>query len=280
MKSDVSAHVGAHKLGLYIAVLGRGPAPIFLPLNENLPWKTGAVIDARVISLRHGSDGGGGFCKTTTGENIYLRHTRGLHEGQMIQVKIQSEARGIKLAQGRQTSEALRAPTLQNVLTKFGNKKAISVASLETLKKLRIVFPKDRFEFGTADLELDNAAESALHEVEISTSDLTIVCEATQTAHHIDINGQGRVSDINLQAADLAINTIISRNLGGIILIDFLPPPTKLERQKIAKRVEDELSQLPHRVKVHAMNESGHLIIERQRLASEFLRSYFGDAHG
>ncbi len=274
----LSAHVGVHDLGLYVALVSETAVPIFLPLTLDRPWQTGAILAARVTAFRSGREGGGGVCQTQDGTRFYLRQTQGLCEGQAIHVEIVSEARGSKLALSRATDAPLRPPALKHALAHFAAPGALAVADLDLLGPLRRAFPEDRFELGRPNQALDQAAADALESREICRQGVVLICETTQAAHHIDVNGPdqpGGVRDINQVATDLALETIATRNLGGIIFIDFLAPSTRAARQDLTRTLQEGLAPLPHAVKVHAMNESGHLIIERQRLGAEFLTSYF-----
>ena len=274
----LGTHIGSHDQGLYVALVSDASVPIFLPLSLGRPWQTGAVLAARVTALHSGSDGGGGFCQTQDGTRLYLRQTQGLHEGQRIHVEVVSEARGRKFALGRATDAPLRAPALRHALAHFGATRVLGVGDLDLLGPLRHAFPEDRFELRRPHQTLDQAAADALEMQEICRQGVTLICETTQAAHHIDVNTsdrRGRVQDVNQVAADLALATIMTRNLGGIIFIDFLAPPTRAARQALTRTLQEGLASLPHAVKVHAMNESGHIIIERQRLGAEFLAAYF-----
>ena len=76
---------------------------------------------------------------------------------------------------------------------------------------------------------------------------------------------------LNTAALDVIAEHIIACNLGGLIVIDFLPPVTKDQRRDLSQAMEARLARLPHRVHIHPMTASGHLLIERQRLGPEFL---------
>ena len=72
---------------------------------------------------------------------------------------------------------------------------------------------------------------------------------------------------------------IVTRNLSGLIFIDFLAPLSKVSRRYIVNKMELVLSEFPHQTKIHAMDESGHVIIERQRLGPEYIGCFLVPDH-
>lgn len=262
----------------FAIAIRRGPGLAFLPLRLDLPWRTGEVLDLRVRSLRGGGQGGG-FCEDLSGQAYFLRRTQGLTQGQAIRGRVISEARGTKNALVEVTQEGPGPATLSACLQQFGVNTPIQVEGLDALKNLRTAFPKDRFELTKPQ---DALRHQALDFLELETRDVSaeaeVLFESAETAHLIDVNTQGEGDRANLAALPALATGIAARNWGGIILIDFLPPATKDQRRDLSQRLETALGAWPHRLKLHTMNESGHLIIERQRLGPEFDLSYFGNA--
>ena len=249
---------------------------LFLPLKMGQIWQTGQSAEAVVRRLQVAADGGGGFCEDAFGRTYFLKRTQGLFEGQHINIKILGEPRGTKPALAQTSDEERGLARLANTLAFFGLKQPIEVEGLELLKQARAAFPQDRFILAdkTDEGEL-RTADDVLEGTDLQAGDARLIFETTQTAHLIDIDGQGSRSALNRQALPAVAQLIVERNLGGLIVVDFLPPATKQDRRDLAEEMAAALSPLPHRLKVHAMNESGHLLLERQRLGPEFLPSYY-----
>lgn len=270
-----SAYLGAIKGGYFIALTTHCPTPLFLPLTLSRVWETGQTADVIVRRLKAAADGGGGFCEDAAGRPYFLRRIDDLHEGQRIQIEIMAEARGTKPALAQIYQGAPRPLALGHTLCRLGHTGPIEIADLGILKQLRAAFPNDQFIHGPTNQVLEDRAADCLDICDMAQGQVRLIFESTQTAHHIDIDGQGSARDINKTACELAAELILMRNLGGLIFMDFLALPSKAERRDMATALSDKLRAQPHQVKIHAMNESGHLIVERQRLGPEFLETYF-----
>lgn len=278
-RTDVGAVLGTCRLGHFIA-LTLDAHTVFLPLRLGRVWKTGQILTATLRRLRLASDGGGGICEGSDGQAYFLRQTQGLHEGQHVSLKVLGEPRGGKSALAAHVADPPsinlpEQPALKHTLGSYGVSGAIEVQGLDLLARVRAAYPQDRFVLGAAQSHWGERADDALEIHTLARDQVRLICEATQTAHHIDVDGQGQAEMINATAREMAVSTIIERNLGGLIFIDFIALLSKAARRDLCARIEQGLSALPHRVKVHPMNESGHVIIERQRLGPEFLATYF-----
>ena len=270
----VCGSLGQHAFLALIPELER-PAT-FLPLRLDHPWQTGQTHAAIVRKLRVGAEGGGGFCETENGTAAYLRKSQGLSEGQRLQIEITTEPRQGKLASARIHQGPLRPYALAPCLAWHGFEGPIEVMGLDLLHAARAAMPHDSFVLSTVDIDLIAQAQETLETQVYELNQVRLRWDSTATAHHLDMDGTGSIQQINQTAAGLAAHLIIARNLGGILFLDFLPPATKQARRDITDQVASSLTPLPHRLKVHTMNESGHLILERQRLGPEFSRPYFG----
>ena len=252
----------------FVVALIKGDQTLFLPLDLDHPWQTGARVPAIVRRLQTGANGGGGFCEREDGQTYYIRRARDLHEGQHIVVEIIGEPQNNKVPLAEIVDTPPRPAALQTCLEKIGHTDAIEVSDLEVLGQVRAAFPNDTFIFNAQDVsDLRHQAEDiAENIIKQPSENVTLTFEIAQTACLIDIDGSGAIADINAKAARAIADGIVGRNWGGIILIDFLPPQSKQDRRVLTEMVEGRLRLWPHKLKVHTMNDSGHLIIERQRL--------------
>ncbi len=267
----MQAHIGQGTQGLFVA-LSLDHQTIFLPLDLSSPWQTGQVVEAHVGRLRIGAEGGGGFCEGRDGTPYFLRRTQGLSEGRAVRLQIIAEARGHKPAMAEVTEADLQSPSLSACLAKFGFSGPIQVYDLDLLTNLRNHLPLDQFEWAAGDSRpLSLQADERLETSSLPCAEGQVIFESTATAHFFDVDGQGGLMALNTAALDVIAEHIIACNLGGLIVIDFLPPATKDQRRDLSQSMEARLARLLHRVHIHPMTASGHLLIERQRLGPEFL---------
>lgn len=268
----MQAHIGKGAEGLFLALSPPSLPTIFFPLDLKAPWQTGQVVEAHVRRLRVGAEGGGGFCEGIDGTAYFLRRTQGLSEGQSLHLHILGEARGHKPALAEVTETELKGPSLSACLAKFGFKGAFQTHDLSLLTDLRAAFPLDQFEWDAGDpLPLALEAEERLEQKVLPCANGQVIFESTKTAHLFDVDGQGSLAALNGAAVEMIAAHLIACNLGGLIVIDFLPPATKDQRRGLTQAMEARLAPLPHRVHIHPMTASGHLLIERQRLGPEFI---------
>ncbi len=95
-----------------------------------------------------------------------------------------------------------------------------------------------------------------------------ILIQGTAALTAIDVNrGADKNSNIsiNLEAATEAIRQIRIRNLGGIIMIDFLRMKSEKEKQQLLDHVEKLVDDDPCTVQIHGFTAMGLLEISRQR---------------
>ena len=111
----------------------------------------------------------------------------------------------------------------------------------------------------------------------------SIIIEQTAALTAIDVNTggdkRGRLA-VNMEAAAEIARQIRLRNLGGMILIDFLKLKTKEEEAALIKGFEDAVSEDPCTVQLHGISSLGLMEITRARrtpaLADRF-ESVFSD---
>jgi Rne/Rng family ribonuclease len=95
-----------------------------------------------------------------------------------------------------------------------------------------------------------------------------IILQGTAALTAIDVNrGANKDSNltVNLEAATETIRQIRIRNLGGIIMIDFLRLKTEKERQQLLSHIETLVDDDPCTVQIHGFTAMGLLEVSRQR---------------
>jgi len=95
-----------------------------------------------------------------------------------------------------------------------------------------------------------------------------VIIQGTAALTAIDVNrGADKNSNltINLEAATEIIRQIRIRNLGGIIMIDFLRLKTEKEREQLLTHIERLVDDDPCTVQIHGFTAMGLLEISRQR---------------
>ncbi len=95
-----------------------------------------------------------------------------------------------------------------------------------------------------------------------------IIIQGTSALIAIDVNrGADKNSNltINLEAATEAIRQIRIRNLGGIIMIDFIRMKDEKERKQLLTHIERLIDDDPCTIQIHGFTAMGLLEISRQR---------------
>jgi ribonuclease G len=96
----------------------------------------------------------------------------------------------------------------------------------------------------------------------------SIIIQQTSALTAIDVNrgGDDRSSmEVNLEAAQEIARQIRLRNLGGIIVIDFLKLPKKADQTKLLKALEEIFDTDPCTVQIHGITALGLAEITRKR---------------
>ncbi len=102
----------------------------------------------------------------------------------------------------------------------------------------------------------------------IMKSGATIIIQETSALVAVDVNraaADGSIYKINKDAAIETARQIRLRNLGGIIMIDFLKMKKKSEKDKFIKELNEIFDTDPCTVQVHGLTNLGLLEITRQR---------------
>ncbi len=110
--------------------------------------------------------------------------------------------------------------------------------------------------------------EDLFQEYGLLRSGGSIIIQQTAALTAIDVNrgGDDRPSmDVNLEAAEEIARQIRLRNIGGIILIDFLKLPKKDDQKRLLKALEPVFNTDPCTVQIHGLSALGLAEITRKR---------------
>lgn len=114
----------------------------------------------------------------------------------------------------------------------------------------------------------------------------SIVIESTEAMVAIDVNsGRFRVPEnaeetayrVNLEAADEIARQLRLRDLGGLVVCDFIDMTQERHRRQVEKRLSDALKKHKERVKLLRISRFGLLEMTRQRQRPSFAKSLFQD---
>lgn len=95
-----------------------------------------------------------------------------------------------------------------------------------------------------------------------------MIIEQTAAFTAIDVNRGGDSRSnlaVNITAAQEAARQLRLRNLGGIIVIDFLKMKDKTEKEKLTKALDDAFNLDPCTVQIHGLTKLGLMEITRNR---------------
>lgn len=95
-----------------------------------------------------------------------------------------------------------------------------------------------------------------------------LIIQHTAALTSIDINKGGDSSShlaTNIEAATEALRQIRLRNIGGVIMIDFINMKNKKEQQTLRNHIENEAAKDPCTVQIHGFTGSGMVEISRKR---------------
>lgn len=110
--------------------------------------------------------------------------------------------------------------------------------------------------------------EDLFQDYGLLTSGGSIIIQETAALTSIDINRGGddrSAMEINLEAAQEIARQIRLRNLGGIIVIDFLKLSKKADQDKLLSALEDVFATDPCTVQIHGLTKLGLAEITRKR---------------
>jgi ribonuclease E/ribonuclease G len=95
----------------------------------------------------------------------------------------------------------------------------------------------------------------------------SLIFERTDTMHVIDVNGGERAHglDVNMEAAEHILRHIRHRNLGGLIVIDFLKMRNREDRDEVLHYIDDLAAADPHAMEIYGFTRMGLFEISRAR---------------
>lgn len=111
----------------------------------------------------------------------------------------------------------------------------------------------------------------------------SIVIEPTEALVSIDVNSgkqkgarqEATAVKTNLDAAEEAARQLRLRDLGGIVVIDFIDMVSRRNKQQVEKTLKEALKRDKARVKVSRISANGTLEMTRQRLSSALRASVY-----
>jgi ribonuclease G len=94
-----------------------------------------------------------------------------------------------------------------------------------------------------------------------------VIFEWAETLHLIDINGgeRGHVMDVNREAANLIMKHIRFRNLGGMVLVDFLKMKSREDRDELVRYLQSLAANDAHAMEIYGYTRMGLFEISRAR---------------
>jgi ribonuclease G len=108
-----------------------------------------------------------------------------------------------------------------------------------------------------------------------------IVINQTEALVAIDVNtgrytGEKRLEDtitrINMEACEEIVRQIRLRDLGGIIVLDFIDMEERKNQQKVFAQIEQELEKDRSPTKINQINEFGLIVLTRKRVKKSLER--------
>lgn len=121
--------------------------------------------------------------------------------------------------------------------------------------------------------------ESIFNEYTVLPGGGNIIIQQTAALTAIDVNrGGDRNSNlaVNIEAAQEIARQIRLRNMGGIIIIDFLTMKTAAERNKLTAALNEALNGDPCTVQVHGLTALGLMELSRARRTPPLLDRFDG----
>jgi ribonuclease E len=126
-----------------------------------------------------------------------------------------------------------------------------------------------------ARFQIENQIESAYARIVVLPSGGSIVLDHTEALVAIDVNSaratrggdiEETATNTNLEAADEIARQLRLRDLGGLIVIDFIDMEEPKNRQEVENRLRNALKQDRARVQFSSISKFGLLELSRQRL--------------
>jgi len=112
--------------------------------------------------------------------------------------------------------------------------------------------------------------------IAIDTTEAMTVVDVNSAAYTSERNHADLALKTNLEAAKEVARQVRLRNIGGIIVVDFIDMPLKSYYDKLLQAVKQESSQDSAKVEVIGFTKLGLLEMTRKRTAPSFTSMYFG----
>jgi ribonuclease G len=107
-----------------------------------------------------------------------------------------------------------------------------------------------------------------------------VIMQGTAALTAVDVNKGGSTDShlgVNIEAAREVARQMRLRNMGGIIVVDFLKMKGKAEQGKLMEALEDAIAQDPCTVQIHGLTKLGLMEITRKRRTPELEDRFHGD---
>jgi len=112
--------------------------------------------------------------------------------------------------------------------------------------------------------------------IAIDTTEAMTVVDVNSAAYTSEKNHADLALKINLEAAKEVARQARLRNIGGIIIVDFIDMPLKSHYDKLLQTVKQEVSRDSAKVEIIGFTKLGLLEMTRKRTAPSFTSIYFG----
>ncbi|MBI3419402.1 MAG: ribonuclease E/G [Proteobacteria bacterium] len=154
------------------------------------------------------------------------------------------------------------------VLIEQGTDLSAATQSLKQLRPsliagLKIKEAKNAFDQG----DLENFFQSLMRKKLELPGGGNVIFERTETLNLIDVNGgeRGQVVEINREAAEVIMQHIRFRNIGGLIVIDFLKMKSRDDRDELTRHIHHLGAQDAAAGEVYGFTRMGLFEISRAR---------------
>jgi ribonuclease G len=111
--------------------------------------------------------------------------------------------------------------------------------------------------------------------LKIDTTEALTVIDVNSGKFKGENNLESSILMLNLNAAKEIARQIILRNIGGLIVIDFIDMQTEENKRILEKEIEQELSKSKVYFKINKINEFGLLVVSRKRTLNKEEETFF-----
>ena len=225
-------------------------------VHDHNPWFSGLRTQGKVYNrdLHHNA----AWLSLDGVDQDGFLNTKGLQikEGDTIAVEITGEARGrgegkavpVKICNKIHQSGHVSDNLVSRIAKQLGweNHKTVDILPHDKAKQQKF----------------DEAEESAGRDY-INLEQGSVTIDHTRAGWMIDVNGPDCL-ETNIAAAQCIGDTIINANLGGLVVIDFIPVADKAGRRTVTNMLCKALAADPLKHEIDTMNHHGILAVHRQ----------------